>query len=211
MWIPSQSAQARKPLCRPNGPSQPMLVTPGQPADHGDVAAVAVAERFDGPARGSGAGSPPPRTCPPGWRPGPRPGVGRPAFHGCTAASPTTKISGWPGIVRSGPTITRPARSVSAPVADATVRANDEALHAGRPQDGPRRDLGRGAVGRRRRGRTARRCPRPASSSAPRPRAARAAAARSASDPADTAAGSDPAPRPAGSSPRRAGSPGSRA
>src|SRR5512143_3698869 len=28
MWIPSQSAQAGKPLCRPNGPSQPMLVTP---------------------------------------------------------------------------------------------------------------------------------------------------------------------------------------
>ena len=31
------------------------------------------------------------------------------------AVSPTAKISGWPGIVRSGPTTTRPARSVSTP------------------------------------------------------------------------------------------------
>ena len=38
-----------------------------------------------------------------------------------------TKISGWPGTVRSGPTMTRPARSVGVPVASATVRANDEA------------------------------------------------------------------------------------
>ncbi len=51
------------------------------------------------------------------------PGAGLSGFHGSTAASPTTKISGWPGIVRSGSTMTRPDRSVWAPVASATVRA----------------------------------------------------------------------------------------
>ena len=55
------------------------------------------------------------------------PGVGLSGFHGSTAASPTTKISGCPGIVRSGSTMTRPERSVGAPVAAATVRANDGA------------------------------------------------------------------------------------
>ena len=28
MWIPSHSSQAMKPACFPNGPSQPMFVTP---------------------------------------------------------------------------------------------------------------------------------------------------------------------------------------
>ena len=28
MWIPSQRAHATNPPCRPNGPSQPMFVTP---------------------------------------------------------------------------------------------------------------------------------------------------------------------------------------
>ena len=55
------------------------------------------------------------------------PGTARSRFHGWTAASPTTKTSGWPGTVRSGPTRTRPLRSVSAPVAAATLRPNDEA------------------------------------------------------------------------------------
>ena len=83
----------------------------------------------------------------PGSRPGRRPGTGPPAFHGCTAASPTTKISGWPGTVRSGSTTTRPARSVSAPVASATIRPNARCLHAGRPEHRPRRDLCSVAVG----------------------------------------------------------------
>ena len=55
------------------------------------------------------------------------PGVARSCFHGWIAASPTTKISGCPGIVRSGPTRIRPLRSVSAPVAAATLRPNDAA------------------------------------------------------------------------------------
>ena len=64
---------------------------------------------------------------PPWMPPWATPGTARSRFHGWTAASPTTNTSGWPGTVRSGPTRTRPLRSVSAPVAAATLRPNDEA------------------------------------------------------------------------------------
>ena len=50
-----------------------------------------------------------------------------PSFHGCTAASPTTRISGWPAMARSCPTRIRPDRSVSAPAASATARPKDAA------------------------------------------------------------------------------------
>ena len=44
------------------------------------------------------------------------PGTGLPVSADLAAAmSPTTKTSGWPGIVRSGPTTTRPARSSGTP------------------------------------------------------------------------------------------------
>src|SRR5262249_36527155 len=46
-------------------------------------------------------------------------------FHGITAASPTAKISGCPGSVRSGPTWIRPLRSAGAPVASATRPTNE--------------------------------------------------------------------------------------
>src|SRR5215213_4989508 len=42
--------------------------------------------------------------------------------------SPTAKTSGWPGIVRSGSTEMRPARSTSAPVASARALASGDAL-----------------------------------------------------------------------------------
>ena len=102
MWMPSQRSQARNPPVCPNGPSHGMLVTPGQPADHRDVAPVAEPERLDRLARPAGRGSRRRRTCRPGSRPGRRPGTGRSGFHGWIAASPITKISGWPGMVRSG-------------------------------------------------------------------------------------------------------------
>ena len=114
---------------------------------------------------------------PPWIAPWATPGVGLPGFHGSTAASPTTKISGWPGIVRSGST-SDPAGPVG--------------RGAGRLRDGPREARGRGRprptarsapgssprpVRRRSRGRCPRRCRRRASSSGPRRRAARAGAA----------------------------------
>ena len=66
---------------------------------------------------------------PPCIAPWATPGVTRSSScpHGCTAASPTTKISGWPGTVRSPSTMTRPLRSVVAPAASATLRAKDDA------------------------------------------------------------------------------------
>src|SRR5450432_2839671 len=41
--------------------------------------------------------------------------------------SPTAKTSGWPGRLQSGRTATRPARSVPAPVAPASIMASGEA------------------------------------------------------------------------------------
>ena len=41
--------------------------------------------------------------------------------------SPIAKTSGWPGRLQSGRTATRPARSVSAPVASASILASGEA------------------------------------------------------------------------------------
>ena len=41
--------------------------------------------------------------------------------------SPSASTSGWPGSVRSGPTVTRPAPSVSAPLASASRRARPDA------------------------------------------------------------------------------------
>ena len=56
-----------------------------------------VAERRDGLAVEAGDGSPGPRDVPPWMPPWATPGTGRSGFHGITAASPTAKISGWPG------------------------------------------------------------------------------------------------------------------
>ena len=60
--------------------------------------------------------------------------------------SPSAKTSGWPGSVRSGSTVTRPARSCSAPVRSASAEASPDAVHAGGPDDGARRDAPRRAV-----------------------------------------------------------------
>ena len=195
MWIPSQSAQAGKPPCRPNGPSQLMLVTPDEAPDDRDVAVVAVAERLVRPAEDPPADDLAPRTAPPCIAPWATPGVGWSGFHGSTAASPTTKISGWPGIVRSGSTMTRPARSVVAPVASATVRAKLAVSDARRPEDGPGRDRLLGRRQARRRGRRPRPGRRPSSPSGPSHRASRAGAGPTPTDRADRAAGRDPSPR----------------
>ena len=50
---------------------------------------------------------------PPCLAPSPTPGTGLPSGMVMVAVSPTTKISGCPGTVRSGSTLTRPARSGS--------------------------------------------------------------------------------------------------
>ena len=52
------------------------------------------------------------------------------------AMSPTTKTSGWPGIVRSAPTTTRPSRSSGTP-SDWPQRTGP---HSGRPEDVAHRD-----------------------------------------------------------------------
>ena len=41
--------------------------------------------------------------------------------------SPMANTSGWPGIVQSGSTLMRPARSLSAPDASASIPASGEA------------------------------------------------------------------------------------
>ena len=73
------------------------------------------------------------------WPPPPRPAGSRPARcraaacrrrPSATARSPTTKISGWPGTLRSGSHGTRPLRSTSTPELAAERRGG----HAGRPQ-----------------------------------------------------------------------------
>ena len=125
MWMPSHIAQAMKPDSCPNGPSHrcwPRRATARSwphhpcpvaerlrrlageaPADlAGDVRALLDRRRRD-------------------------PGHGRPSSRFAIARSPTTKISGWPGIVRSSVTSIRPARSGSMPVASATIRPNDAA------------------------------------------------------------------------------------
>ncbi len=76
-----------------------------------------------------------------------------------------TKISGWPGIERSGSTTTRPARSSGTP----SERASGDASDAGRPEDGPGGDpvaAHDDAVGRRCRSRR-----RPSRTSTPSARA----------------------------------------
>ncbi len=117
----------------------------------------------------------------------------RSSFQGWTAASPTTKISGWPGIVRSGPTMTRPARSVCGPGRRRDLPGERRRLHAGRPEHGPGRDR---LLGRRRASTTRTSSlvdvDRPACSSGRRPRAARAGAAPTPTGPADRAAGRGP-------------------
>ena len=77
---------------------------------------------------------------PPWMPPWATPGVGWPSFHGCTAASPTTKISGWPGHGQVGldedPTV---AVGLGAGgLGDAPPERRGE--HAGGPQHGARRD-----------------------------------------------------------------------
>ena len=99
----------------------------GQPADHGHVAPVAVAERAARSRPTAEPGLAAPRNGHPGCRPGPRPARAGPCVQGWTAASPTAKISGWPGTVRSGSTMIRPFRSVGAPVASATAPTKLEA------------------------------------------------------------------------------------
>ena len=117
-----------------------MLVTPRQAPDDGDVALVAVAERPGRLGRAAAGGSTFAAYVPLWIAPWATPGTGRSGFHGCTAASPITKISGWPGIVRSGPTRTRPARSVSAPVARRDDPRRTTTPDARRPERGPGRD-----------------------------------------------------------------------
>ena len=65
------------------------------------------------------------------------PGTGRSFFHGCTAASPSAMISGWPGTVRSGWTRIRPARSVSAPGRLGDAPHERRGLDARGPERGP--------------------------------------------------------------------------
>ena len=91
------------------------------------------------------------------------------AHRAAWAVSPMTKISGWPGTTRSGPTMTRPARSC--------LDAEPSRGRRGRDAGGP--DDGRGLPGARRRWRRRlRRTGRPACRAAPRHAAARASAAR---------------------------------
>ena len=129
---------------------------PGEPPDDRDVAVVAVAVRLVRPAEDAAADD--------------LRGVGA-ALHRAlrdarrrlvrlprlTAASPTTKISGWPGIVRSGSTMTRPDAIGRGPgrLGDGPREARAEDARG--PEDGPGRDGLLRPVGRRRRGHRPRR------------------------------------------------------
>ena len=88
-----------------------------------------------GPACPAGARGSPRATCAPiCFAAGATPGTGLPSC--CTLArSPATKISGWPGTLRSRPTGTRPARSRG----DAEQRAQRRGGDAGGPQHRARR------------------------------------------------------------------------
>ena len=127
MSIPSHSSQAVKPPCRPSGPSHGMSVTPREAPDDRDVALVAVAEGLRGAAQDAPPGSSWQRAFRPASPPAPRR-----VWDGRASTVPPRhprprNPSGWPGTVSSGSTMIRPFRSVSAPVAAATRRANDEA------------------------------------------------------------------------------------
>ena len=115
-----------KPPCWPNGPIHGMSVTPRSRPMTATSPWLLYRYGLIGCPR-SRARRAFAAYVPPWMPPWATPGVARSFFHGWTAASPTTKTSGWPGIVRSGPTRTRPLRSVSAPVAAATLRPKDEA------------------------------------------------------------------------------------
>ena len=93
------------------------------PTDGGDAAEVAVLERRGRRSRRSSRRTMALAACrPPCMATSQTPG--RP-FR--LTMSPTAKTSGWPGIVRSGSTEMRPARSTSAPVASASALASGEA------------------------------------------------------------------------------------
>ena len=105
-----------------------------QPADHRDIALVGIAERRCSPPRRDGAGSSGQRGGRSGSPPGQRPGTGLSRFHGMIAASPTAKISGWPGRLRSEPTSRRPSRSVGRPRRLGHRAHERRRLDPGRPQ-----------------------------------------------------------------------------
>ena len=73
-------------------------------------------------------------------------GIGEPSRSRTRTMSPSAKTSGWPGSVRSASTVTRPARSTSAPGALGERRGEPGGGHAGGPDDGPRGDARRRAV-----------------------------------------------------------------
>ena len=78
---------------------------------------------------------------PPWMPPCATPGVGRSGFHGWIAASPTTKISGWPGDRQ-----VRPDADAAVAIGLGARRGRDLAperrrQHARRPEHGPRLDL----------------------------------------------------------------------
>ena len=129
------------PLCRPNGPSHGMSVTPDEAPDDRDVAAVRVAERRDAARRRGGRRIARAAWRPPWMPPWATPGTGRSGFHGCTAASPTAKISGWPGHRQVG-LDEDPAGSIGgAPRRPSRPRRRTTpARMPGRPEHGPRRD-----------------------------------------------------------------------
>ena len=137
-WTTSHVIQAGKPLRRID---VEVGDRPGA-ADRREVALVAVAERPDRLARVGGRGR-----------------LGRVAalLHRdrrdarvddgarhlaprTRTMSPSASTSGWPGRVRSGSTATRPARSSSAPVSSPSWAARPDAVDAGGPDHGARRD-----------------------------------------------------------------------
>jgi hypothetical protein len=116
----------KQPTRKGGEPKTPNIHNCRAPSDRRQVTLMPIvkwAQRLTSKARSN---QPTPRSVPFALRPARVPGTGRPPL--CTdAASPTTKISGCVGNDRSGSTVTRPARSCSAPSQVATGEATTPA------------------------------------------------------------------------------------
>ena len=127
MWMP-EPQQPGGEAALPAERAQPRDVRHArEPADDRDVAVVAVPERLVRPTEHAAPDRRRPRRCRPGCRPGRRPAsAARPSTAAPRHRRPRRSRGGR---ARSGPgsTRTRPLRSVSAPVASATRRANEDA------------------------------------------------------------------------------------
>ena len=119
-----------------------MSATAARAADRGEVALVAIAEGLASRASAAAHVRPARRSGPAASRPGRRrvARTGSPSGRRTRTMSPSANTSGWPGSVRSGSTVTRPARSRSAPGELGQPSGEGGRRDAGGPDHGAARD-----------------------------------------------------------------------